>query len=108
MLAEQTAWLEKVLADNPNRWTIVEFHQPIFSPAKGRDNPEQRAAWKPLFDRHGVDLVLTGHDHTCWEVRYPHSRVRGIDALPTGSGRSVYIESKVLLFDVYICLFGLR
>lgn len=61
---EQAAWLEKVLADNPNRWTIIVFHHPIFSPAKGRDQAKLRAAWKPIFDKYRVDLVLNGHDHT--------------------------------------------
>ncbi|MFI4876607.1 MAG: metallophosphoesterase, partial [Blastopirellula sp. JB062] len=31
---------------------------------KGRDNPELRALWKPIFDKYKVDLVLQGHDHT--------------------------------------------
>lgn len=60
----QIPWLRGVLTDNPNRWTIVTFHHPIFSPAKDRDNPELRAMWKPLFDEFKVDLVLNGHDHT--------------------------------------------
>jgi len=60
----QAAWLERVLEDNPNRWTIVFTHYPIFSSAQGRDNPELRALWKPIFDKYRVDLVLHGHDHT--------------------------------------------
>jgi len=61
---EQVPWLEKVLADNPNQWTILTFHHPIYSPAKGRDNPKLRKLWRPIFDKYHVDLVLTGHDHT--------------------------------------------
>lgn len=61
---EQVAWLRDVLKNNSQRWTILTFHHPIFSPAKNRDNPELRAAWKPLIDEFKVDLVLTGHDHT--------------------------------------------
>lgn len=61
---EQVPWLRAALENNPQRWTIVTFHHPIFSPARNRDNPELRAAWKPLFDEFKVDLVLTGHDHT--------------------------------------------
>ncbi len=65
-LAEQAAWLEQVLADNPNRWTIVTFHHPVYSPVAGRDNPAVRAAWRKVIDAapRGVDLVLQGHDHT--------------------------------------------
>lgn len=60
----QVGWLRRVLEGNPNRWTIVTFHHPIFSPAKNRDNAYLRALWKPLLDEFRVDLVLTGHDHT--------------------------------------------
>jgi len=63
-LEKQRVWLEKVLADNPNRWTCVTFHHPIFSPKTTRDNKRTRDAFKPLFDKHKVDLVLQGHDHT--------------------------------------------
>jgi 3',5'-cyclic AMP phosphodiesterase CpdA len=60
----QAAWMEQVLADNPNRWTVVAFHHPIYSPAKKRDNPTLRRLWQPVFDKFKVDLVLTGHDHS--------------------------------------------
>jgi 3',5'-cyclic AMP phosphodiesterase CpdA len=60
---EQVPWLTRVLEDNPNRWTVITFHHPIYSGAKGRDNKELRDAWKPIFERFKVDLVLQGHDH---------------------------------------------
>jgi 3',5'-cyclic AMP phosphodiesterase CpdA len=60
----QATWLERVLAENDQRWTVVTHHHPIFSASEGRDNEGLRAAWKPLYDRYGVDLVLQGHDHT--------------------------------------------
>ncbi len=62
--ALQAEWLEPVLRDNPNRWTVVSYHHPMVSVSLGRDNPPLREYWKPLFDRYGVDLVLQGHDHT--------------------------------------------
>ncbi|MDQ8199411.1 fibronectin type III domain-containing protein [Pelagicoccus enzymogenes] len=61
---EQIPWLRKVLEDNPNRWTIVTFHHPVFSPARDRDNESLRNLWKPVLDEFKVDLVLNGHDHT--------------------------------------------
>jgi hypothetical protein len=60
----QVAWLDRVLADNPNRWTVVSFHHPIFSTGSNRDNRALRDLWKPVLDRNGVDLVLQGHDHS--------------------------------------------
>ncbi|MAT13696.1 MAG: metallophosphoesterase [Planctomyces sp.] len=63
-LDEQAEWLDKVLTENKNNWTILTFHQPIYSPKAGRDNPTLRAAWQPIIDKHNVDIVLQGHDHT--------------------------------------------
>jgi acid phosphatase type 7 len=60
---EQGEWLDKVLATNPNKWTIAAFHEPIFSIAKGRDERNTRNAFAALIDKYSVDLVLTGHDH---------------------------------------------
>lgn len=63
-LAEQATWLEQILATNQSPWVVCTFHHPVYSTGKKRDNAELRTAWKPLFDRYKVDLVLTGHDHT--------------------------------------------
>ena len=63
-LQEQAVWMEKQLTHNPNRWTIVAFHHPIYSMGGNRDDKETRKAFLPLFDKYHVDLVLTGHDHT--------------------------------------------
>jgi 3',5'-cyclic AMP phosphodiesterase CpdA len=56
-------WLDDLLAKNPNRWTVLFLHFPLFSSEPGRDNPKVRAALKPLIDKYHVDLVLQGHDH---------------------------------------------
>jgi hypothetical protein len=61
--AAQTAWLESVLKNNPNKWTVVTFHHPVFSVSSGRNNAEIRNAWLPLFEKYDVDLVAQGHDH---------------------------------------------
>lgn len=63
-LPEQAKWLDSVLADNPNRWTVAAIHQPLYSTAEGRDYPELRELFLPVFDKYGVDLVLQGHDHS--------------------------------------------
>lgn len=62
-LDEQAVWLDSVLTHNPQPWTVVTFHHPIFSAAQRRDNSTLRETWKPVLDRHKVDLVLQGHDH---------------------------------------------
>lgn len=60
----QATWLDGVLAESTSRWVIVSHHHPIHSVSLGRDNPPLRAHWQPVYDRHRVDLVLQGHDHT--------------------------------------------
>ncbi len=60
----QAKWLHTVLADNPQKWTIITFHHPLYSTALGRDNVMIRTAWQAVFDQYQVDLVLQGHDHS--------------------------------------------
>ena len=78
----QVKWLREVLESNPNRWTIVTFHHPVFSPGSDRDNPEIRHLWKPLLDEFKVDLVLSGHDHTY--ARTGSIDFAGIKNIPEG------------------------
>ena len=61
---DQAVWMRKALRENPGRWSVVTFHQPMFSATPDRDNPLTRATWLPVFEEVGVDLVLQGHDHT--------------------------------------------
>ena len=63
-LVKQANWLDNVLTKNPNNWSFLTFHHPVYSASKGRDNKDLRELWKPIIDKHQVDLVLTGHDHS--------------------------------------------
>ena len=56
-------WLDRLLSQNPNHWTVIFLHFPLFSSEPDRDNPKVRAALKPLIDKYDVDIVLQGHDH---------------------------------------------
>ena len=56
-------WLEDKLKNNPNSWTIVVHHQPMYSIADGRSGTTNQKYLKPLYDKYSVDLVLSGHDH---------------------------------------------
>lgn len=90
----QVPWIEKVLGENPNRWTIITFHHPVYSAAKGRDNPKIRALWQPLFDRYKVDLVLQGHDHTYARTGLRvHENVAAGSAHRDDQGGTVYVVS---------------
>lgn len=87
-LEEQARWLDEVLSGNRNRWTIITFHHPVFSPARSRDNARVRSLWQPVFDKHGVDLVLQGHDHT-----YARSGLLAGEGAEPGKSGTVYVVS---------------
>jgi hypothetical protein len=65
---------------------VLTFHHPVLSTAKGRDNKALREAWQPIIDKHKVDLVLTGHDHT-----YGRSNLQ--TGLSTQKGGTIYVVS---------------
>jgi len=75
-LGAETAWLESVLQKNTARWTVVMVHQPMFMCSRQNDLPAFQSAWKPLFEKYGVDLALQGHDHCYARWSNPDSKVK--------------------------------
>jgi hypothetical protein len=59
----QTAWLKRHLAASTATWKVVSFHHPAYTCGGYLSNPDVVARWVPLFERYGVQLVLSGHDH---------------------------------------------
>ncbi len=62
-LGKQARWIDSVLTHDPRKWTAITFHYPVFSTKPNRDNKNLREKFKPIFDKHKVDIVLQGHDH---------------------------------------------
>jgi 3',5'-cyclic AMP phosphodiesterase CpdA len=60
---DQQAWLEATLAGATERWRIVVVHHPPYSAGYQGSNQAVRDAFVPLFERYGVQLVVSGHDH---------------------------------------------
>jgi 3',5'-cyclic AMP phosphodiesterase CpdA len=61
----QHRWLRRQLTSSP-RCTIAVWHHPFLTAGAYRGDAAVRAAARPLWatvQRHGVDLVLNGHDH---------------------------------------------
>ncbi|HZG88167.1 phosphodiester glycosidase family protein [Paenibacillus sp.] len=58
---EQAAWLDQDLQASDQPWTVVLFHQGPYGSMYANTRVQQ--LWVPLFDKHGVDLVMNGHDH---------------------------------------------
>jgi hypothetical protein len=61
---DQQAWLEKELSGSKAKWTIAFFHHPLYSSgATHGSEVDLRTIVEPLFIKHGVDVVLAGHEH---------------------------------------------
>ena len=59
----QTRWLKRHLAASTATWKIVSLHHPAYTCGGYMSNPGVVSRWVPLFERYGVALVLSGHDH---------------------------------------------
>jgi predicted phosphodiesterase len=60
----QLTRLEKELTASDSDWKICFFHHPLYSSGdKHGSDVVLREQLEPLFLKHGVDLVLTGHEH---------------------------------------------
>jgi len=58
----QEQWLRADLAGSSASCTLAYWHHPLFSSGAHGSNPRMAAIWQTLYD-HGVDVVLSGHDH---------------------------------------------
>jgi hypothetical protein len=60
----QMDWLVGKLAGDGNKWKIAFFHHPPYSSGGRHGSDEKiREAVHPIFVKHGIDVVFTGHDH---------------------------------------------
>jgi 3',5'-cyclic AMP phosphodiesterase CpdA len=61
---KQLDWLGKELAASGSDWKIAFFHHPLYSSGETHGSADvQRELLEPLFLKHGVDVVITGHEH---------------------------------------------
>ena len=76
----QCAWRGR--ADRDTDWIVVVMHQTAISTADHFNGSDRgvREQWLPLFDSHGVDLVVCGHEHH-YERSHPVRGAQANDAL---------------------------
>lgn len=72
--ALQKQWLDGVLRQTSKnvKWKIVVGHHPIYtggSRTEGYDTKAVRASLKAMLDAHGVDLYLSGHEHSLQHLK---------------------------------------
>jgi hypothetical protein len=78
----QASWLARDLGDSVLPWIVVYLHRPPFSSGTHGSDQAVRAAFAPVFERYGVDVVLSGHEHD-YERTVP---LNGVTYVVTGGG----------------------
>jgi len=77
----QYEWIENDLASATGTWLFASFHHPPYTSHVSEHVPELQDYVVPLFERYGVDMVITGHVH--W---YERSVRNGIQYVIAGGG----------------------
>ena len=79
---DQSAFLETTLRTATERWRIVAIHESPYSAGYQGSNLTVRERFVPFFERYGVQLVLSGHDHD-----YQRSEpIGGVTYVVSGAG----------------------
>ena len=61
---KQVKWLEEKLATDNAEWKIAFFHHPPYSSGEAHGSDTKlRDVVEPIFIKHGVNVVFTGHEH---------------------------------------------
>ncbi len=86
----QLAWLEADLAATTQPWKMALLHRaPYSSGGEHGSALDVRAAFAPVFERHGVQLVIAGHEHDYERtvpLRADVADPAGVTYLVTGGG----------------------
>ena len=79
---EQRTFLERDLAATRKRWKVAFLHRSPYGSSRHGGDERVREDLEPLFARHGVDMVFSGHDHV-YERTVP---IKGVTYVVSGGG----------------------
>ena len=67
---DQLAWLTGQLEGSTDNWKIAFFHHPLYSSARAHGSSlELRDVLEPIFEKYGVQVVFSGHDHVYERIK---------------------------------------
>jgi len=105
--ATQAAWLDADLAKTDRPWKVLYMHRPMYSSGDHGSDTSLRNKLTPILQKHGVQLVLAGHDHD-YERMKPQNGTAfvvtgggGIGTRPVGSSSFTAFSIDVIHF-VYV------
>jgi predicted phosphodiesterase len=81
------AWIAEDLRGTDATWKFVVFHHPPFNVGGDHYVVQHMRMLAPLLEQHGVDFVLSGHEHN-------YQRPRPLKFVPSGPGMSADVAGR--------------
>ena len=81
------AWIEKDLSGTDALWKFVVYHHPAFNAGAEHYEEQHMRVLSPLFEKHGVDFALHGHEHT-------YQRTKPLKFAPTDASKAAAVNAK--------------
>lgn len=113
--AAQYQWLEQDLTDTTQKWIIAYWHHPPYNITSRHDSDveagmkELRQFANPILERYGVDLQLSGHNHSYSRSYFINSHYGTSDSwdvtqhiVQTGDGDSESYKKSSEVGAVYV------
>ena len=98
MTPEQLKWLDESLGASKARWKIAFSHHSIYSSSRMHSQyTKLRAQLEPLYVKHGVSAVFSGHSH-CFERIKPQQGVHYFTEGASGEIKHKTLDRKTSFF----------
>ena len=81
------AWIAADLSATDARWKFVTMHHPPFNIGAHHGHEQHMRVLAPIFEKHGVNIVLSGHEHN-------YQRTRPIRFTPGDTTKAHNLHSK--------------
>lgn len=78
-------WIADDLAGTDAAWKFVVYHHPAFNVGLEHYTEQHMRVLSPIFERHGVTIVLSGHEHN-------YQRTRPLRFAPDGVGAAARLN----------------
>ena len=83
---ELQAWITDDLSKTDATWKFVVYHHPAFNVGGDHYSEQHMRVLSPLFEQHGVNCVLHGHEHNYQRTRPMRFAPRDVAAASQGIG----------------------
>jgi predicted phosphodiesterase len=83
-------WVEDDLSKTDARWRFAVYHHPAFNVGMNHAHEQQMRVLSPIFEKYGVDLALSGHEHN-------YQRTKPLRFVPGDVAQAHTLHSKMRL-----------